>query len=307
MQERSGTLRRLLGGAVVAGVSAAAAMAGPVVIDGTIEGLYGAPVSVQDTQTQFGDSNLGQIDYANGSELDAAYAYLSGGVLYLGLAGNLESNFNKLEVFFDTRLGGQKQLRGDNPNVDFDGLNRMGDDGNGRGLNFDDGFEADYWMSVTGGGGPYRMYGNYAEILTLGGGAGYYLGSSAAGGGGVDGSGTNPFGINFTINNSNVAGVNGGTGAASGAGVATGVEMAIPLAAIGSPSGPFRITAFINGGGHDFVSNQVLAPIGTGANLGEPRLVNFKIIPGNQFFTVVPEPGTLVALLICAGAALRRR
>ncbi|MCL6475850.1 MAG: hypothetical protein K6U75_12455, partial [Firmicutes bacterium] len=36
----------------------------------------------------------------------------------------------------------------------------------------------------------------------------------------------------------------------------------------------------------DYVSNQVLAGIGGGGNLGEPRLVNFGDIPGEQYFWV---------------------
>lgn len=278
-------------------------------IDGVWEALYGPAISVQDTQTQFGDSNLGWVDYANGSELDAAYAYISGGNLHLLIAGNLESNFNKLELFFDTIAGGQNRLRGDNPNVDFDGLNRMGDDGSGNGLTFDAGFEADFWISVTGGGGPYQLYANYAELLTFGGGAGYFMGQTGAGGPGTLTGGTNPFGIMATIDNSNTAGVTAGTGPDSGAGVLTGMEFLIPLAAIGNPTGPFKVSAMINGGGHDFLSNQVLGGIGGGSNLGDPRWVNFKNIAGDQCFTVVPEPATLVALGagLAAIAGRRRR
>lgn len=281
-------------------------------IDGTADALYGAPVSVQDTQTSFGDSNLGQVDYANGSELDAAYAYvdMANSVLYIVLAGNLESNFNKLEVFFDTVSGGQNKLRGDNSPVDFNGLNRMGDDGSGNGLQFDSGFAADYWIGVTGGGGPYALYANYAELLTFGGGAGYYLGTTGAVSSGVLTGGTNPFGIRVTINNSNTGGVTGGTGAGSGAGVLTGVEFAIPFSAIGiTGATTIKITAFINGGGHDFVSNQVLGGIGGGSHLGEPRNVNLANIAGDQCFAVVvPEPASMIALGAgLLGLAVRRR
>jgi hypothetical protein len=82
--------------------------------------------------------------------------------------------------------------------------------------------------------------------------------------------------------------VNGsGGGASSGAGVSTGVELAIPLSAIGNPSGCFNVCAFINGSGHDYVSNQVLAgaPVGTG-NLADPHNVDFSQIAGNQYFSV---------------------
>jgi len=283
-----------------------AASAQPV-IDGCWDPIYRV-LAIQNTQTGFGDSNLGAVDYANGSELDVAYGIVKDGWLYLLLAGNLESNFNKLEIFFDTRPGGQNRLRGDNPDVDFNGLNRMGDDGSGNGLTFDPDFEADFWIGVTAGGSPYRLYANYAELGSPG--VGLYLGNTGAVSDGVLVDGNNPFGIRVTINNSNTGGVTGGTGLGNGADVMTGVELAIPLNAIGSPgSGYNKVSAFINGVGHDYLSNQVLAGIDGGGNLGEPRLVNFGNIPGDQYFLVpVPEPSSLSVLLLGLGAwALRKR
>lgn len=256
------------------------------VIDGTYDAVYGPAKATQNTGTSFGDSNLGQVDNANGSELDVMYARINNGNLYLLIAGNLESNFNKLEIFVDSISGGQNQLRGDNPNVDFDGLNRMGAGMGGPGLKFDTGFEADYWLSVTGGGGPYTLYANYAELLTNGGGQGYYLGNTSAVSDGTLAGGNNPNGIKVTINNSNTGGVLGGIGADNGAGVTTGVEFEIPLSAIGNPTGAFRVVAMVNGGGHDFMSNQVLPGIGGGDHLAEPRLIDFANNPGDQFVTL---------------------
>lgn len=282
-------------------------------IDGTRDAIYGSPLVVQNTPTGFGDSNLGQIDYANGSELDAAYAYVDmmGQTLYLFLAGNLESNFNKLEIFFDTVAGGQNRLRGDNAGVDFGGLNRMGDDGSGNGLTFDTGFEADYWIGITGGGSPYALYANWAQLLTSGGGPGDYLGTTGAASDGTLTGGSNPYGIRVTINNSNTGGVTSSTAdPLAAAAVTTGVELAIPFSAIGVTGATvIKISAFINGSGHDFLSNQVLGGVGGLGNLGDPRYVNFANIDGDQFFTVVvPEPVSLLTLGAgMATLALRRR
>ena len=267
-------------------LSSLAGAASAITLDGTAEAGYGAAITVQTVGTGFGDSNLGVVDYANGSELDGVYASISGGVLYLLFAGNVESNFNKLEVYFDTKTGGQNVLRADNPNVDFDGLNRQS------GLKFDAGFSPDYYITFGGGydGGTnaYRLFANYAELLTGGSGNGYYLGSNGAVSNATLSGGTNPNNIGITINNINTAGVNGSNGgASSGAGVTTGAEFAIPLAAIGNPAGCFTVCAFINGSGHDYLANQVLAglPVGT-ANLGDPHNVDFSQIAGNQYFSV---------------------
>ena len=299
---------------LVLAVPAAAA----VVVDGSADAEYGAPLSTQSTQTQFGNSNLGQPDFANGSELDLGYGVIQGDKLFLFLSGNLESNFNKLEIFIDCIGGGQNRLRGDNPNVDFNGLNRMGDDGSGNGLEFDAGVGADYWIGVTGGGGPYQLFANFAELKTLGGGAGSFLGQTGAESNGPLSGGSNPGGIRVTISNRNTAGVNDGCAASSGAGVDRGVEIAIPLGAIGSPKGCIKVSAFVNGGGHDFLSNQVLAPVPAGTcNLAEPRTVDFSALGGSQFFTVCPEnrvpaggPWSMVVLslgMLAAAVVMLRR
>ncbi len=259
-----------------------------ITVDGTADGSYGTAVATQAVQTQFGNATDGQTGFCNGSELDAAYAVITGGVLYVHLAGNMESNFNKLDIFFDSKAGGQNKLRGDNANVDFNGLNRMGDDGSGNGLTFDSGFASDYWMSITGGdSGGYQMFANFAETLTGGGGTGNYLGQTGAASNGMLTGGTNPAGILATINNSNTGGVGGGCDAASGAGVTTGVELAIPLSALGIMNGCIKISAFVNGGSHDFLANQVLGSlVPSQCNLGEPRAVNFSQLAGDQYFTI---------------------
>ncbi len=259
-------------------------------ISGTLDSnFYGSPLAIQNTQTQFGDSNLGMIDVANGSEADGIYAKNDGTYLYVFLTGNLESNFNKLELFIDCQTGGHNRLLGGYPDVDFHALDRMSDEGTGNGLRFDTGFDADYWFGMTCGGGTFALYANFSEVKkVVDGGVGYYLGQGNAATDGTVTGGNNPNDVRCTINNSNTAGVVAGTDfvAGGGAGVTTGVEWRIPLVQIGNPTGAIKICTFINGGGHDFLSNQVLEGMGGGSNLGEPRAVDFSIVPNNQYVTL---------------------
>ena len=266
---------------------------GPIIVDGERDELYGDPLVIQDTATGFGDSDLGLVNYANGSELDSFSARVDSGVLYLHFAGNLESNFNKLDIFIDSIPdAGQNRLRDDNPDVKFGGLNRMGGSGEGDepGLIFDDGFAPDFWIDFTGGGEfgvSYDTFINWSPLLTEGGDEG---GWGFAGPGGA-GAGLAIFagnGIIASINNSNTAGVSAGDGLDDGVGVTTGIELAIPLVVIGNTEGNrIAVAAFVNGSNHDFLSNQVIGPLGGSSNLGEPRIVDFNAIPGPQFTVVV--------------------
>jgi len=286
----------------------ASAMAQPIVVmDGSAaDVLYPtAAQAIQDTATGFGDSNLGRPDIANGSELDAAYAVVNNATgdpwLYLVLAGNFETNGNKVEIFFDTRSGGQQQLSANNPPVA--GLPRMGPGDEGPGLKFDSGFTADFYISVSAYGLPATIYVDYAELydpVNAPNPAGYYCGAGftkcETSGGQLSGGDPGAPLIYCTIDNSNIAGVDGDIVNRpyqynGGAGVRTGLELAIPLSIIGNPTSNFRICAFINGINHDWVSNQSLAGMfGQAQNLGEPRLVDFTTIAGNQYFTVPVAP-----------------
>ncbi len=144
------------------------------VMDGTKDASYGNALFVQTQPTQFGDSNLASPDLANGSELDNVYGVVNGGRLYMFVAGNLETNFNKLDIFFDVQPGGQNNLREDNVDIDFGALKRMAAGPVGDppiqapGLFFDAGFEADYWLGLTNGNNPVEIYANAAVLRTNG-------------------------------------------------------------------------------------------------------------------------------------------
>ena len=110
-------------------------------------------------------------NFAYGSELNNVRAVVddgaAGGVfagatpgnqLCIFVGANAEVNFNKINFFLDVAPGGQNELRGDNVDISFGGLARMGgeldDDDNpvpDTGLRFDDGFEADYWFNINTG------------------------------------------------------------------------------------------------------------------------------------------------------------
>lgn len=287
-------------------------------IDGMAEAAYGSAISTQQIGTTGQDNNTGSISAADGSELDAAYGVISNGVLYLILAGNLDSgagdgNANdNLNLFFmvDTGAGGDHTL-GTNYSTaaDFGQINRMGVGGNGTtsdpGLTFDPGFAANYWIGVNIGT-SLVMNANYEVICSNCPGA--FLGNAMPTNGVLSG-GSNPFGIQVALNNINIVGVDAEPCATnaedalqsiSAAAVRTGVELAIPLAAIGSPQSNVTICAFITDNLYSLLYDQVLGPVATNGCLtvgglllspdGNSSDVNFGNLPGQHSFTLVLPP-----------------
>ena len=277
--------RCMIASAVVFGLFAMTAVAAPAV-DGTVDASYGAPLAVQGVQTGFGDvgsppGNLG------GSELDAAYATISGGRLYLMFTGNLEANFNKLDVFIDSKPGGENTLTS-NPQYDnFNGT--IWNSQNMGGLTFDTGFTADYHLYSRWGGGATPGQFETDFINRNGGTDAAVPGSS---GKSVDNptvnltaAGTIPAGniavynsasapssaltqnLDFAMNDNNVAGVTGANpplaaDTAAAAAVTTGMEFSIALADLGATSGTtIKIAAMINSGDHNYLSNQILGTL----------------------------------------------
>lgn len=291
---------------LVVGLLASPAWAIPVV-DGTKDAEYGAALSVQTVETQFGDANPN-----NGSELDAGYAKCcDDGRLYLMLTGNVEANFNSLEIFIDSKAGGQGV---------FDS---SGNDGAGAmdGLVFDAGFTADYHLIVRRGNdaGNDKLDLDFADLDTQSA-SGYFDVIGGLTGSGSTGTGVNGSPIGVGYDNSNVAGVLGGTNAAdqnAAAVVTTGLELSIALSDLGSSGGPIRIMVGQNNQGHNYWSNQFLgglpAPQGNlggdeaGGFTGEGA-IDMTHFAGNQYFTACPEPSTLVLFgLALAGVAGGRR
>lgn len=278
-----------------------------VTVDGSRDVEYGGALAVQTVETGFGN---------NSSEWNAGYARIEGGNLYIMLTGNLEANFNRLEIFIDSKGGGQTVF----DSSGNDNANRMD------GLTFDLGFTADFHLNLRRGTdlGNNRFDLDFANLAAQTA-SGYF---DIMTGSGTDGIGTTGTGVNLApilvgYDNSNNAGIGGTAGAAAdqaaALAVSTGMELSISLADLGYLGGDINIMVGQNGGGHDYWSNQFLGglPVGSG-NLGGDGLgnftgegaIDFTAIAGNQFFTLpVPEPSglTLFAGGVLLLAARRRR
>ncbi len=269
-------------------------------VNGAIDGSdgYGAALAVQTVQTQFGD---------NASELNAAYARIKDGMLYLMITGNLEDNFNKLSVFIDSSDA-----------VTANDYLSAGNDGTGvmDGMLFDVGFSPEYQLILRRGTfeGNDKFDVDFVDLVTPAFTQYFDILSFGTTGYGSTGTGVNTSPIRAAYDNSNTAGVTGGTGAAdqvAAAAVTTGLELCIDLADIGNPTGSFKVMAMITSSDHSFVSNQILAGLpapqgnlgsdGAGNPLDPPTTefvsVDFNDFAGDQFFTVViPTPGSNLAI-----------
>jgi hypothetical protein len=132
--------------------------------------------------------------------------------------------------------------------------------------------------------------------------------------------------LRLALDNSNTAGVEGGSGAVTSGNpqdVLTGIELSIPLDQLldfmnAIPSGDIRVLAFVNGNGHNFVSNQFSGEGVLQGNYGNLPPDLETEAAGNQFVTVpnpavaaagaIPEPSSalLISFALAAGAAALR-
>ena len=250
-------------------------------------------------------------DWAYGSELNNVRSYIdtANNRLYVFIGANIEANYNKLQLFIDSRPGGQNVLRDDNVDISFNGLN------SNAGIKFDDGFAANYWLNVNNGvdGGTNELvrFTDAAVLRTNGANIDPFFGVitdyGSFYGGPVattpvllfdgprvdvqDGSlgslfanygprltADNPMSpipelIKVAINNSNVGGVTADS-ADPGAvrAVNTGIEISIDLDELGwDGQQDILLAGWIANAGFDFVSNQVVGGLPDGSeNLG-PR------------------------------------
>ncbi|HUA38796.1 MAG TPA: hypothetical protein VMA35_10435, partial [Candidatus Sulfopaludibacter sp.] len=258
-------------------------------LNGTLSpSFYGSPLAVQTISTGFGLA-AGGNDSAGGSELDAAYGRISGGNLYLFLAGNVENNGNHLNVFIAGGAAGGQNVLNAAATATLQAMN---------GSVFSPGFNATFAYDVNDYSGTL-----YSEEYNLIGGTGGYVGALGNSGTGLY-AGSDGGTMSLYVNNNNASTMGApGTAYAGGAAVSTGYELVIPLSSIGYGGGNIMVLADVNGGGDNYLSNQFLPGLAvgtgnlggggpyTGANGGQ---FNFGNTPG-EYFTIsaVPEPSSL--------------
>ncbi|MFK7760154.1 MAG: GC-type dockerin domain-anchored protein [Phycisphaerales bacterium] len=249
-------------------------------------------------------------NWAYGSELNNVRTFIDvpNNSLYVFIAGNMENNFNKLNLFFDVQAGGQNVLLDTNVDISFNGLNGMS------GITFDSGFEPDYWINVNngvdGGSGDLNNFADAATLRTNGVNIdpdfgvitdyGSFFGGEVDATPVIDFSGprvdiqdgaaaslfsnyaprllaVDPFNpidglIQISIDNSNVDGVTGDAAdSAAASAVNTGIELRLDLDEIGwDGSQDILMGGWISNDGFSFISNQVLGGIPDGSgNVGE--------------------------------------
>lgn len=257
---------------------AGGAFAGTPTIDGTRDAVYGSALSLQTVQTQFGDAN-GNLIGGSGGELDGLYATADNTNLYVFLAGNVEASGNGVFVLLDASnlTSGTNVL----PNItgSLDDLWASADSIGGTTLSAS--FAPEYGLFWKPFGNPV----DYAVTV-----ANFAAASSVSPGNQNTGATVNPAigsvitiganaGYRFALNNANTGGVTGGdqafTTSSLVSAVNTGLEIQIPLAAVGLSAGAGQsvkiLALYTSGsfGGNTFASNQVLPPLPTAqGNIG---------------------------------------
>lgn len=274
---------------ILAGLATVPGAALAISVDGSISlGEGYNTVSYQNNSTSFGN---------NFNELDGLFARLDGSALNIGVSGNLASG-NAIVIYIDALAGGSNVLNAFGGGVPgyVSGQN---------GMRFDAGFTPELAIALN-------RFNNdvYYDAIDLVNGGGFYQGTHGISGGGTIGTGPAWF------DDSNTAGVGGGTGFDNGSSASTGLELGFTLV---QPFASVKMMAMLTNNGDGFASNQVLGGLGGGYDhlafgpggwSGNSR-IDFQNIAGDQCMlvtNVVPEPGTLIAIGAgLAGLLARRR
>ncbi len=265
-----------------------------------IEGVGGSPTDPTPSAPD--------ADWAYGSELNNARVFIDepNNKMYLFLAGNMEVNYNRLVLFFDSQPGGQNVLLDSNVDISFNNLNGMSN------ITFDSAFEPDYWMNINngvdGGSGDLVRFADAATLRTNGALIDPFFGVivdyGSFDGGAIadfptlpyegpridvqDGSLGSLFAnygprlsqldplspipnlLEIALDNSNVDGVTDSSASGASA-VNTGVEICIDLDELGwDGEQDILVSGWIANDAFNFLSNQVLGTLPSADNVG-PR------------------------------------
>lgn len=251
---------------------------------GDIPARYGEGnlVATQDTPAYVGN---------NQNELNQMFVERGADGLKIGLTGNLATDGTALVLLIDALDGGQSVIDTSAQSAPPSGLNDL------TGMVLDAGFEPETMFFVNAFGSTI-----YVDQLSLSGSGSVktYRGRGTVNSGvGTLTGGTNPNGVEFALNNTNVSGVSS-TSAVGAADATTGAELWVSYADLDvvlEDCGEIRVAAFITGG-NGVVSSQWLPGVGgVSVDLGvSPSLL---LVPGEQFAEVLSvAPGCGSA---CAG------
>lgn len=243
-------------------------------IDGTKDAAYGTAVALQTNRTRFGNSNTG-TQAASGSELDGMYVAVDAEFLYIMITGNMQSNFNKFELFIDSEAGGQNPISSSLPDIDFGALGKF------VGFAFDAGFSPDHYITFGAGNDPVQFYPNYANLNTF---AGSFIGCNTAGNGSglLNGCGEPAFPFEIALDNVNIGGVDATCPPPAGsADVASGSE----IDAVYSYVSGGRLFVLVTGnlendngsGGQDAGGNKLNLFLDGSVNEGQNQLLTNEI------------------------------
>jgi len=283
---------------MVLGALVATAMLSHAQVNGVnIPSKYGSPLASQTNYTGFGDHVEG-VNY--GSELNQLFVRCENGVLYIGVTGNLEGNGNSIHFYIDT---GRRQSNTFNLDTGCINCSVQGMSG----VLFD--HNPDYVLGVNrfdDGQGNDNLYIDLHDLVAN---TSTYLGSVAVG----QGEGTVDLGVKAGFDNSNVQGVTSDPNNIGDPSTAVnGLEVAIPLSALGDPTGPIRILVVLTGGADlgdachgTYLSNQTLPALNSGdtsqqypnpawARCPSPPFdffpFDFTQLAGDHYVTVQPCP-----------------
>jgi hypothetical protein len=257
-------MMRWLIGIVSLALVCAVALAQPTIDGRNIPAEFGTPLASQTNHTGFGDRV--SPDQHWGSELNQLFVCSQGGVLYIGVTGNLEGNGNAFHFYIDT---------GRNPDHTFTlttGCINCSVQGMS-GVVFD--HKPDWALGINRYDDGQGNDNIYADLHDLVGNVSTYLGAAPTntGNGSLSG-GSNPHNVRAALDNSNLAGVTSDpNNIGNPATATTGMEVAIPLSALNYSGGRIRILVVLTGGADlgdpcrgTYMSNQTLPAL----NIGNP-------------------------------------